>query len=240
MIARSGRIQHRVALILIAMTVAVGAAVPSLACTIAAANRTVVVTGLTPSSSGRLCMSTIHGRECHTVWADPSGLTVAEAEALLDGPIWIVESRQRGLTPGAPCSFVLNRTNDGVKPILVALLSALAAFLTGMSAAIIPRWLERRYRSRELATEWIREYLTRLGLFARTGGADAEPLPLPLLSGRDARRLSTIVTLAGSTLSAAGYLKASSENERRQLIAPIMEVLRGYPTGPSGGSSDQA
>lgn len=223
---------RRVALPAMASLAACGLASASSACTIVAADRTVVVTGVTPATAGRLCMSTTGGRSCRAVRSDTLGVVVADSGAPLEGPTWMEEAPHGGITNAAACSFLPPTHLDELKPVLVALLSALAAFLTGLAVAIVPKWQERRHHSRELAMEWVGEYLQRLSAFERNGGADADPRPLPLLTRRDSHSLSAMATLAGVVLSGAGYLRASSEQERRLLVAPIVADLRRYPRRP--------
>lgn len=206
-----------------------GIANASPACSIVAGNRTVVVTGLSPSAVGQLCMTTVDGWRCRKIRADTSGLVVANAGAALKGPIWMIEAAKQNAPPTPPCIFLTPAQPDELRPLIIALLSALAAFLTGMSAAIIPRWIDRRQHSREAATAWVGEYLWRLSAFEKNGGTDADPRPLPQLCRRDASQLSVISTEAGTFLGNAGYLRASTEQERRQLVAPIVAALRRYP-----------
>ncbi|WP_293992922.1 hypothetical protein [Sphingomonas sp.] len=208
----------------------------SSACTITAADRTVVVTGATPATAGSLCMSTEGGRDCRAVRADPQGVIVADSNAPLAGPSWMEEAPRPGITNAAACSVLPPTGADGLKPLVIALLSALFAFLSGMTVAIFPKWLERRHHSRELAMGWVGEYLQRLSAFERSASANADPLPLPLLGNREAHRLSAIATRAGEILGAAGYLRASSEQERRALVAPIVAGLRRYPGKLAEGS----
>lgn len=206
-------------------------------CSVLAGGQTAVVMGLAAGAGGNLCMTTSAGRECRTMRADMSGVIVATSRAQLVGPIWMEPSAPQNAAPPPPCGFVVPPRADESKPLYISLLTAFAAFLTGMSAALIPRWLERRQKSREAASVWVGEYLTRLAEFERTGGADPEPRALPLMSRRQAVHLSDIATQAGEILAKAGFLGALGERDRRELVAPITSALRAYPSRPAQTAS---
>ncbi|MEH3036273.1 MAG: hypothetical protein PGN23_07270 [Sphingomonas adhaesiva] len=210
----------------------------SMACSIYAGGRTVVVMGVAPGTTARLCMSTSMNHQCSTPTADRGGVIVARSAEDLTGPIWAEPSSLGGRAVPS-CGAVVAAPSNESRPLVIALLSALGAFLTGLAVTLIPRALERRRRSSEAATAWVGEYLTRLSNFARSGEADAEPRPQPVLIKRDATRLSAITMLAGNILDEAGYLGATSEADRHHLIAPVVAALRSYPSeppAPVGGS----
>jgi hypothetical protein len=201
---------------------------PVMACSIYAGGRTVIVMGIDPGTTVRLCMSTLREQSCGTQTVNRGGVIVATSAVELEGPIWVEPSSQNG--PIIPsCGAVVAAPSSESRPLAIALLSVLGAFLTGLAVTMIPLALERRRRYDEAATAWVGEYLTRLSNFVKTGQADADPRPLPVLIKRDAKKLSAIAILAGNLLEQAGYLGATTEADRQRMIGPIAAALRSYP-----------
>lgn len=207
------------------------------ACTVLAQGHSVVVSGLPASAAGQLCLTTDAGHECRAVRADRSGMVISDSREALDGPIWITYQVPGPRSVPAGCTGLPQVLPNESKPLIIALLSALAAFVTGLMAVLVPRWWEFRNRSREAATLWVGEYLARLGKFKADGSVDPGPRPLPYLASRDGTRLSAIATLADQALGGAGYALASSAAEREAMVRGIVAALRCFPGPPPGHSN---
>ena len=197
-----------------------------LICNVITMDHTVIVSGLRAGSSGRMCFVADGKRDCMTGTADANGFISHEAAGSLDGPVWFAASIAKGGVAGSSCSALPGSPRDEKGALFLTLVSVIAAFVTGMLAALLPKWIERGENSREAANEWLQAFEAQLRAFRRDAGADPLPPPLPMLGKKEAKRLVPIVTLAEAEIAAMGYTPAASEAGRRKVVDKILIALR--------------